>query len=100
MLDLKKLLNDNEIIAKYHTTSDGFIARECIIKKDSDDISAALEDTLHRILENGGDKNDVWRIMGAKIPDDIEWKDLETFDEYINIDLGYVIFGLIDYFDH
>ena len=61
----------------------------------SDDITGALEDTLHRILDNGGTKDDVCKIMGAIIPSESEMKELEEFNEYISIDLGYVIPGLI-----
>ena len=34
--------------------------------------------------------------MGATIPTEEEWKDLEEYDEYVSIDLGYVIPSLID----
>lgn len=98
MINLEDLVEENEAVAKYHVTSDGLATRECIINKDSDDISGALEDTLHRILDNGGNEDDVWRILGAKIPEEDEWDDLNEFNEYINIDLGYVICGLIDSF--
>ena len=33
--------------------------------------------------------------MGAIIPSESEMKELEEFNEYISIDLGYVIPGLI-----
>ena len=72
MINLEDLVEENEVIAKYHVTFDGLATRECIINKDSDDISGALEDTLHRILDNGGNEDDVWRILGAKIPEEVE----------------------------
>ena len=49
--------------------------------------------TLHRILEAGGTEKDVYRIMGAKIPTDEERAELE---EFVDIDLEYVLPGLID----
>lgn len=92
--NLKGLLNDEEKILSYNFTGD-YLWRECIISNESDDIARALEDTLHRILDNGGTKDDVCEIMGAIIPSESEMKELEEFNEYISIDLGYVIPGLI-----
>ena len=66
----------------------------CIIEEGSDDISGALEDTLHRIIESGNEDN-LYSIMGAFIPTEEEMQELEEFDEYISIDLGYVLGGLI-----
>lgn len=97
MIELKDLLQDSEVIIDYHITTDGWYSRNAIITKGSDDISSALEDTLHRILEAGGTENDVYRIMGAEIPTESELEELEEFDEFFWIDLGYVIPGLIDY---
>lgn len=97
MIELRDLLEEDEVLVTYHITTDGWYSRNAIIRQGSDDISAALEDTLHRILEAGGTENDVMRIMGAKIPTENELKELKKYNEYISIDLGYVIPGLIDY---
>lgn len=51
---------------------------------------------MHRILEAGGTEEDVKRIMGAEIPTNEKIKDLEEYNEYIYIDLGYILPGLID----
>ncbi len=95
MVELENLLEDDEVIVRYHLCNE-YWSRNAITVKGSDDISGALEMTLHRILEAGGTENDVKRIMGAKIPTDEERAELEEFDEYIDIDLGYVLPGLID----
>lgn len=95
MIELENLLEDGEVIVRYHLHNE-FWSRNCIIEKDSDDISGALEMTLHRILEAGGTEEDVCRIMGAKIPTDEERAELEEFDEFVDIDLEYVLPGLID----
>ena len=95
MVELENLLEDDEVIVRYHLCNE-YWSRNAITIKGSDDISGALEMTLHRILEAGGTENDVKRIMGAKIPTDEERAELEEFDEYIDIDLGYVLPGLID----
>ena len=95
MPDLKDLLQDGEALVKYHLHNE-YISRNAITEKGSTDISASLEMTLHRILESGGTENNVYEIMGAKIPTEEEIKELEEFDEYTEIDLGYVLPGLID----
>lgn len=92
MIELENLLEDGEVIVRYHLHNE-YWSRNCIIEKGSDDISSALEMTLHRILEAGGTEKDVYRIMGAKIPTDEERAELE---EFVDIDLEYVLPGLID----
>ena len=92
MIELENLLEDDEVIVRYHLHNE-YWSRNCIIEKGSDDISGALEMTLHRILEAGGTEKDVYRIMGAKIPTDEERAELE---EFVDIDLEYVLPGLID----
>ena len=95
MIELKDLLEEDECIVEFHMCHE-YWTRNAITKKGSTDILGALEMTLHRILEAGGSENDVQTIMGAKIPIEEERKELEEFDEYIEIDLGYVLPGLID----
>ena len=94
-VELKDLLCENEVIVSYHLHNE-YIFRHAISEKNSTDMSAALEDTLRRILEAGGSEDDVFYIMGAKIPSKEEMKELEEFNEFIWIDLGYVLPGLID----
>lgn len=91
---LNDLVSDGEVFAKY-AISDSYIPYYCIVRSGSTDIASALEDTLHRILDAGGSKEDVFEILGAKIPNEEEWRELQEFDEFIVIDLGYVIPGLI-----
>lgn len=95
MIELKDLLEEDEDIVEFHMCHE-YWTRNAITQKGSTDILGALEITLHRILEAGGSENDVQTIMGAKIPIEEERKELEEFDEYIEIDLGYVLSGLID----
>lgn len=98
MFELKDLLEDSEVIIKYHLHNE-YCSRNCIMEKGSDDITAALENTLHRIIEVGGTEEDVYRIMGAKIPTEKELSELEEFNEFIWLDLGYVLPGLIDFWE-
>ena len=95
MIELKDLLEEGEVIAEYHLHNE-YWSRNCITEKGNTDISGALEMTLHRILESGGTEEDVKRIMGAEVPSEEELKELEIFNEFIWIDLGYVLPGLID----
>ena len=95
MIELKDLLEKDETIVTFHLCNECW-SRNAITVKGSDDISGALEMTLHRILEAGGTEDDVKRIMGAEIPTEDELKELEEFNEFSWIDLGYVLPGLID----
>lgn len=95
MLELKNLLREDEVIAQYHLHNE-YVTRNCIVTKGSTDISGALEDTLHRLVEVGAVGIDVYKIMGAYVPSEEELKELEEFNEFIHIDLGYVLPGLID----
>lgn len=90
---LKDLLQDGEVIATYGLTS-SYSSYNCIISEDSDDIAGALEDTLRRIIESGNE-DELYYIMGAFIPSDEEMQELEEYEEYVSIDLGYVLGGLI-----
>lgn len=95
MIELKKLLKEDENFVEFHLHNE-YLSRNAIIEKGSDDIFAALEMTLHRILEAGGTEEDVKQIMGAEIPDEEKRNILDEFEEYVPIDLGYVLPGLID----
>jgi hypothetical protein len=88
------LKDEDESVMYYGLTSD---TRKffCIAPNESDDIGAALENTLHRLLDAGYDKDDIYRIMGAYIPDPEEYPSLEEFHEYVDIDLGYILPGMI-----
>lgn len=97
MIELNDLLEGNEKIVNYHITTDGAYSRNAIVSTTTDDVANALEDTLHRILEVGGTEDDVYRIMGAVIPTEEKLREIVSCNEFIWIDLGYVIPGLIDY---
>ena len=90
---LKELLQDGEVIATFGTTG-SYSSYNCIIGEENDDIANALENTLRRVIESGNE-DELYSIMGAFVPTNEEMTDLEEFDEYISIDLGYVLGGLI-----
>lgn len=54
------------------------------------DLSAALENTLHRLLDNGATEDDIRRELGA-----VQYTDDMDDDYIIHIDLGYVLPGPI-----
>lgn len=83
---LRELLEPDEVIATYITTDNIYVTYHAIINKNSEDIGVALEDTLHRLIE--ANKEEVIpEIMGAVKSDPEE--------DYISLDLGYVIPGSI-----
>ena len=91
-MQIRTIINEDEKIAKYFFTG-SYFEYQCIIPKDykaGDDISGLLEMTLHRILENGGTEDDVLGIMGA-----VKGYEDEEYEEYIDIDLGYSLPGLL-----
>lgn len=88
-MKLENLLQEGEVIGSYIMSDMLYTEFNCIIQQDSTDIGNALEDTLHRILESGGDAEDVLSIMHAYVPENLE----ELEDYYISIDLGYVVPG-------
>lgn len=90
---LDDILEEKEVIGKYATSvSTEFF--QCIMPENSDDLGMALEDTLHRILEIG-DEKDVQRILGAYVPDTEEMEELKESGEFVSLDLGYIIPGYI-----
>ena len=54
-MKLENLLQEGEVIGSYIMSDMLYTEFNCIIQQDSTDIGNALEDTLHRILEAGGD---------------------------------------------
>lgn len=94
MINLDELVQEGEIIATYYIHSE-YVIRNALIPEGSTDIFGALEMTLHRILDAGGTEDDVYRIMGAIIPTEEDRRGLEEFNEFVEIDLGYVLPGVI-----
>lgn len=94
---LKKLVGEDERIASFGLTS-SYCTYHCIIGNHSDDIGSALEDTLHRLIDSGNEAS-VTQVLGAIVPDEEKMSELEEFQEYSNLDLGYVMPGLISFFN-
>lgn len=93
MINLENLVNFNEeTIAEYAVTCDAFNKYHCIVPYGCDDISSALEDTLHRLIDAGGDEEDIKRIMCAEMLDP-DNEDQEELEDFISMDLSYYICG-------
>lgn len=103
-IHLSDMLDEDEVVVDY-TIPSCYVAYHCIMPRTGTDLGGALEDTLHRILDVGGDEEDVRKIMGAVIPEipeeagegDVvgEWLEETYPDGYIDLDLGYLIPGCI-----
>lgn len=90
---LYRYLEKDESVFRYVIEGNQF-PNGCIMPKGGSDISAGLEDTLHRILDNGGNAEDIREILGA-----VPFEELQTMgvneESCISIDLGYYLPGTI-----
>ena len=59
-----------------------------------EDVSGAIENTLHELLDSGATPEDVYRIMGLVKESELSPETKEA-DSYLSIDLGYCIDGNI-----
>src|SRR5574344_1749155 len=100
MKTLKEIKTNNEKIAVF-TTTESYCYYNALYDSDlvSDleyaDFGAILEYTLHRMKEEGFSDDDINYNSNMYIPSDEEWADLEEYEEYHDIDLGYILGGLI-----
>ena len=93
MINLESLVDfGEETIAEYTTTADSYNVYYCIVPYGCDDIFAALEETLHRIIDAGGSDEDLRGIMCAEKMDP-DKSNQEEMEDFISIDLGYYICG-------
>ena len=88
-----RYLEEGEKVFRYVIEGNLFL-NGCIIPEGGSDIVAGLEDTLHRILDNGGNAEDIRKILGA-----VPFEELQTMglneESCISIDLGYYLPGTI-----
>ena len=86
---------DGTTIARY--SIDGDYSPRSLIFDALDDIDtlhieAAIEETMHAILDNGGTPDDLYSTMGLVLESDIDPDTIES-GEYTPIDLGYCLPG-------
>lgn len=88
---LENLLEEGEKIQKYFLVEKNnfYSIHECIMDEWSSDLGAALEDTLHRLLDEGADRERIYEITGMFHEDGNE-ETLRLYDA-TSIDLGYYI---------
>ncbi len=93
---------ENNALLLYHSTTDGLSYHIVEIDKDdsgSDDIGALLEWAFHDIKERTDEKSFdevIYALMGAVKEEELD-DTLRICDEYVTLDCGYVIPGLIEY---
>ena len=60
-----------------------------------EDVSQILEYTLRRMVDANFSQEEIRSSSGMFIPEEEELQELQEFEEYTNIDLGYILGGLI-----
>lgn len=92
-MTLENLLENGEDVAVFGCAN-SYFEYKCIIPSDKDikylDISACLEDTLHRLVDAGASDEEISAILNAEKEEIID-KDFNPEDEWISLDLGYYI---------
>ena len=96
MNTLENIKKENETIVSISIAGD-YCQYNLIMDGDihSDDVSQILEYTLHRMVEEGFTPEEIFSNSGMFIPTPEELQELEEFEEYTDVDLGYVLGGLI-----
>lgn len=86
---------DGTTIARYSIDGDyspRYFIFDALDDIDTMDIEAAIEETMHAILDNGGTPDDLYSTMGLVPESDIDPDTIES-GEYTPIDLGYCLPG-------
>ena len=93
---LENIKRENESILTMTLTGD-YCQYKLLMDNDihSDDISQILEYTLHRMVDAGFTESEIHFSSGMFIPIQEQIQDLKQYDEFIYVDLDYVLGGLI-----
>ena len=98
MKKLQDILNIGEVIINFTTTT-SYCKYQLLVEQDTDlsktDISQIFEENLTAMLENGFTNEEIYVNSGMYIPEDGELEELEEFGEFLEVDKGYVINGLL-----
>ena len=96
MKTLQDIKKENEVIVTITITGD-YNNRKLIMDEDihGDDIGEIMEYTLHRMIESEFSNEEIYSNSGMYIPTPEQLEELEEFDEFIHVDLGYILGGLI-----
>ena len=96
MKTLQDIKKQNEVIITI-TITGSYCNYNLIMDKDihDDDVSQILEYTLHRMVEEKFSPEEIFSNSRIFIPTEEYLEELEEYGEYTNIDLGYILGGLI-----
>ena len=92
-IHLENLLESGEKIQKYVFAEDPCLTFGCIIDEDAEFTADALEDTLHRLIDEGASRYKIYELTRMIHEDGNEA--LINQDDAIPVDLGYYITGNI-----
>lgn len=105
MRTLREIKKDNEAIVTFGCTQNYYNGyhllcnTDLVTDLDYADIGGIIEYTLHRMIESGFTADDINYNSNMYIPSDEEMKELEEYEEFTHVDLGYVLGGLITYIE-
>lgn len=105
MKTLREIKMDNEAIVEFGCTQDYYNGYQLLCDTDlvtdlnKADISGIIEYTLHRMIESGFSAEDINYNSNMYIPTNEEMKELEEYEEFIHVDLGYILGGLITHIE-
>ena len=94
---LEDIQTEEEVVLNFSTT-DSYCEYNLLCDGHFDrkmDISAIIEYTLHRMKENNFTDEEIYANSAMFIPTEEQLTDYSEFMEYIDIDLGYIIGGLL-----
>ena len=93
---LENIKRENESILTMTLTGD-YCQYKLLMDNDihGDDYSEIFEHTLHRMIEEEFSQEEIRHNSGMYIPTPEQLQELEEYDEFTNIDLGYILGGLI-----
>ena len=104
MKTLREIKMENEAIVTFGTTQDYntyelLCDTDMVTDLDKADLSDIIEYTLHRMVESGFSAEDMDYNSNMYIPSDGEWEDLNEYEEYSHVDLGYILGGFITHIE-
>ena len=96
MKTLQQIKKENEVILTITITGD-YCNYNLIMDEDihDDDIGEIMEYTLHRMVEEKFTEEEIYFNSGFFTPTSEGLEELEEFNEFCHIDLGFVLGGLI-----
>ena len=98
MKTLSDIKNTGEKIISFTITS-SYCKFQLLVEEDVElekvDISQIFEENLTAMLENGFTDSEIYANSGMYIPTAAELQKLEEFNEFFQVDKGYIVNGLL-----